>query len=261
MTKTCNHDSDAMDSIYECTACLAEIEQERDSLRADLAACRADAETTRAALAVAMKTADEMERAGNAKEEQLSHIGAAIIRLCDAGKVTARLGGLDVIAIDLLERLLADVERLTRERECYRETRVFWSLDLREAIKRHDIDAVRDERDRGDAVVEQWLKDSHALKAARTRIAKLMDSMEAAWGVIANVGHKQGNWEAQDPEWRGIAERWRDNHWHAALGIAATPTEPAASEHEPNCETREWPNHACDCALADEPAASGGTKP
>ena len=37
-----------------------------------------------------------------------------------------------------------------------------------------------------------------------------------AWTIIANVGHNQGGWDAQDPEWVSAAERWRDA-WQATL--------------------------------------------
>lgn len=40
-------------------------------------------------------------------------------------------------------------------------------------------------------------------------------ALEAAWGVIANVS--EGDWSKQTDEWRGAAERFRDQHWHPWL--------------------------------------------
>ena len=45
-----------------------------------------------------------------------------------------------------------------------------------------------------------------------------------AWTIIANAGHNQGGWDAQDPEWVEAAEKWRDA-WHATLaGAGVNPT-------------------------------------
>jgi hypothetical protein len=49
----------------------------------------------------------------------------------------------------------------------------------------------------------------------RAEVARLMDGMEAAWGVIANAG--RGDWTLEHPEWQKAAARWRDEHWHPAL--------------------------------------------
>jgi hypothetical protein len=46
-------------------------------------------------------------------------------------------------------------------------------------------------------------------------INALMDSLEMAWGIIANVSG--GDWDKQSDEWHECAEKWRDNHWHPAL--------------------------------------------
>lgn len=40
-----------------------------------------------------------------------------------------------------------------------------------------------------------------------------------AWTIIANVGHRQGGWDAQDPEWVEAAIRWRDE-FHDSLHAA-----------------------------------------
>ena len=47
------------------------------------------------------------------------------------------------------------------------------------------------------------------------QVAALMTGMEIAWGVIANA--EGGNWKRGSQEWRGAAERWRDEHWHPAV--------------------------------------------
>lgn len=58
-----------------------------------------------------------------------------------------------------------------------------------------------------------------AIKAAFVEgesVARLMDALEMAWGLIANAG--EGNWGRERPEWKEAAERWRDEYWHPALG-------------------------------------------
>jgi hypothetical protein len=45
--------------------------------------------------------------------------------------------------------------------------------------------------------------------------ARYMDAMEVAWGVIATASH--GDWSKESPEWREVAERWRDDYWHPLL--------------------------------------------
>jgi hypothetical protein len=74
----------------------------------------------------------------------------------------------------------------------------------------------------GDAEMVDRILDLLAARPAaeeRDRLAaeveRLMDGMEAAWGVIANVS--SGRWDRQSPEWRDAAHRWRDEHWHRAL--------------------------------------------
>lgn len=39
---------------------------------------------------------------------------------------------------------------------------------------------------------------------------RISECIEDAWAVIANVGHRQGGWEEQHPEWLAAAKRWRD---------------------------------------------------
>jgi hypothetical protein len=67
---------------------------------------------------------------------------------------------------------------------------------------------------------EKWLAEHD--KALTDRIAKLMDGMELAWGVIANAGG--GDWDLERPEWKEAAIRWRDEHWHPAVGVARALT-------------------------------------
>lgn len=57
------------------------------------------------------------------------------------------------------------------------------------------------------------------------RIAALMDALEYAWGIIANA--YGGDWSLASADWRAAAEKWRDEHWHAALDKyrGATKTE------------------------------------
>ena len=38
-----------------------------------------------------------------------------------------------------------------------------------------------------------------------------VESMELAWGLIANA------WDNQNKEWVAAAERWRDENWHPLL--------------------------------------------
>ena len=50
-------------------------------------------------------------------------------------------------------------------------------------------------------------------------IEKLEDAVEVAWGVIANVGHRQGGWEKQDKEWLDAAILWRDTRLNSCMKI------------------------------------------
>jgi len=43
----------------------------------------------------------------------------------------------------------------------------------------------------------------------------LLDSMESAWGLIANA--YEGNWFNASENWRNAAIAWRDKEWHPAL--------------------------------------------
>lgn len=51
----------------------------------------------------------------------------------------------------------------------------------------------------------------------RQQLHQLEDSMEAAWGIIANASG--GNWDdpSQLPGWKQAAERWRDHDWKAVV--------------------------------------------
>jgi hypothetical protein len=46
-------------------------------------------------------------------------------------------------------------------------------------------------------------------------VSKHLEALELAWGLIANA--YGGNWKLASPEWRGAAERWRDEHWHPVV--------------------------------------------
>jgi hypothetical protein len=70
-----------------------------------------------------------------------------------------------------------------------------------------------------------------ALRAAeqdRAEVLRLMDAMELAWGVIANVD--RGNWHMQSEEWRNAATYWRDEHWHPALERTRAARKEAGNE-------------------------------
>ncbi len=54
------------------------------------------------------------------------------------------------------------------------------------------------------------------------------DLLDYAWAVIANVGHKIGGWEVQDPEWVEGAERWRDRFFAYVKDRA--PADPTSEE-------------------------------
>ncbi|HET7321178.1 MAG TPA: hypothetical protein VFI96_01705, partial [Longimicrobiaceae bacterium] len=62
-------------------------------------------------------------------------------------------------------------------------------------------------------------------------VARLMDALEVAWSIIANVSG--GDWDAQSEYWVDAAERWRDFHWHPALDRNGYPPRPADPEPTP----------------------------
>ena len=49
----------------------------------------------------------------------------------------------------------------------------------------------------------------------QAEIERLMDGMEAAWGLIANAQSVAGDGKVE--HWQESMERWRDNDWHPAL--------------------------------------------
>ncbi len=55
------------------------------------------------------------------------------------------------------------------------------------------------------------------IEALRAEVARLMDGMEWAWSLLANVQY----WDRTDgrrySEWNDARLRWRDKHWHPAL--------------------------------------------
>ena len=57
--------------------------------------------------------------------------------------------------------------------------------------------------------------DSEMAIAVSRIISPLLDTIETAWGIIANANG--GDWEELGPEWKAAAERWRDNEWHQIL--------------------------------------------
>ena len=54
-------------------------------------------------------------------------------------------------------------------------------------------------------------------------VEKLLDSMEVAWGLIANA--YGGDWDTASPKWKAAAKRWRDEHWHGTLDCGANTDE------------------------------------
>lgn len=87
------------------------------------------------------------------------------------------------------------------------------------------------------AIIAVWLiKD--ALKVRRQVIAKLdetigwldelknptidqSDLLETAWGIIANS--YGGNWDKATDDWRGAAERWRDEYHKTLPDLSDAP--------------------------------------
>lgn len=68
---------------------------------------------------------------------------------------------------------------------------------------------------------------------------RLMDAMDTAWGILANVSG--GNWGIQTPEWEQAAERWRDEMWHPALDRNGHPSpedDDRADGPAPNADPR-----------------------
>lgn len=52
------------------------------------------------------------------------------------------------------------------------------------------------------------------------------DLLEAAWGLIANVG--QGNWDTQTEGWKEAATRWREGY-HRVIALEGRSSD--ASTH------------------------------
>lgn len=59
-----------------------------------------------------------------------------------------------------------------------------------------------------------------AIKAVRAAIAELQDTVDLAWGVIANAG--DGDWSRESDQWREAAARWRDDRYLPAGDLATS---------------------------------------
>lgn len=53
------------------------------------------------------------------------------------------------------------------------------------------------------------------------RLETLMNSIETAWGIIANA--YGGDWDLASDDWRKAATRWRDEDWGGLLKKLAKP--------------------------------------
>jgi hypothetical protein len=82
------------------------------------------------------------------------------------------------------------------------------------ALRERDLTPQEGERE-WDAAMWAMQRVIEQRDEARAEITALMDSLEAAWGIIANAS--SGDWGAQDEMWVDAAERWRDFDWHPAL--------------------------------------------
>ena len=77
---------------------------------------------------------------------------------------------------------------------------------------------------------------------------KMLDALEAAWGVIANAG---SIWGAEDGEWRAAAERWRDNMYHPLIQASRLPPdarEQERGEDKPTPPSSPWTKPVPDAA-------------
>ena len=83
-----------------------------------------------------------------------------------------------------------------------------WSVDFSQT----------DDRDQRQVLMGQAMEQLRArvntVAAEFARCTPEANLIESAWGIIANAGG--GNWDRETAEWRGAAERWRDE-FHAWL--------------------------------------------
>ncbi len=104
----------------------------------------------------------------------------------------------------------ANAEKSTRAFNLLNEgsaASVFKVMEERDQV-RDEVKRLTEERDRVRAQVAM-------LREALEEITRLMDGMEAAWGVIANASG--GDWSRETEVWQDVARRWRDEHWHPSL--------------------------------------------
>ena len=136
------------------------------------------------------------------------------MRAIDEGLGTWRLVLLPGKAVDALFRVFQAYVSLLDDRD-------------RLAARLAEVERERDEAEdfRSEIVIDAFTAPDAdwdtILDSLRSRIQDLAttpldDLVYDAWAVIANVGHKQGGWEAQDPEWVEAAIRWRDR-FHESL--------------------------------------------
>ena len=83
-----------------------------------------------------------------------------------------------------------------------------WSVDFSQAADREQRQALMAQ------AMEHLRIRVNTLAAELARWTPEAGLIESAWGIIANAGG--GNWDRETAEWRGAAERWR-NEFHAWL--------------------------------------------
>jgi len=66
-----------------------------------------------------------------------------------------------------------------------------------------------------DPRVSDVVMDDVLAQVIAEKFNNLVDSIELAWGIIANS--YGGDWDLASPEWKRAAENWRDNKWHKLL--------------------------------------------
>lgn len=67
------------------------------------------------------------------------------------------------------QRLIKQLAGQEKELACFRATRTFWPLHLREAIAAGDVAAVRAETERAEGVHQQWLRGNNDVRELMVR--------------------------------------------------------------------------------------------
>lgn len=135
------------------------------------------------------------------------------------------------------EAALAEVALLKRQKACFEATRSFWPLTLRTNIANGDIEAVKAETARAEAVVKSWLEDSHALARVVEERDEARATSDLHKAAMENLAKKLTETEVEASRLRdscALYEKQRDTA-ELKLGNLAERFKTLEAENDDRC--------------------------